>query len=82
MEQAAVLRYAVALAMLGREVALKNLRVRYGGAFAATPGEGAFELLTGPVGELDAATIAKAIDDIPSGSAAGAVGDLLYVRKS
>lgn len=76
-EQAIVLRYAIALAMLGREPALAGLRARYRPAFAGLPGAATFELLTGDPATLDAEALTAAMLAVPSVSPAGAIGDLL-----
>lgn len=76
-EQTVVLRRAVALAMLGREAALGQLRARYAPAFAALPTAAAFDLLTGPIDQLDAETIARALAAMPAASPAGDIADLL-----
>lgn len=76
-EQTAVLRRAVALAMLGREAALAQLRERYASAFATLPTAAAFDLLTGPIDQLDAAAIARAMAAMPAASPAGDIADLL-----
>ncbi|GAB5349239.1 hypothetical protein [Alteriqipengyuania sp. 357] len=78
-EQTVILRRAVALAMLGRERSLAGLRTRYAPAFAAERTAAAFDLLTGPVDELDPATVAKAMAAMPAASPAGDIADLLAV---
>ncbi len=75
--QAAVLRQAVALAMLGREDQLEALRTRYAAAFKTLPSGQAFDLLTRKVGSIDPAAIGAAMTAIPQASPAGAIGDLL-----
>lgn len=75
--QAAVLRQAVALAMLGREDELAALRARYAAAFERLPSGPAFEMLTRKVDSIDPAAIGAAMTAIPQASPAGGVGDLL-----
>jgi len=75
--QAAVLRQAVALAMLGREDQLAALRARYTAAFKGLPSASAFDVLTRKVGTIDPAAIGAAMTAIPQASPAGATGDLL-----
>ena len=77
--QAAVLRQAIALAMLGREDGLGRLRARYGPAFARLPSARAFDTLTRPVGTIDPAAVTDAMSALPSASPAGAMGELLDV---
>lgn len=80
--QAQVLRQAIALAMLGREDALGKLRTRYAAAFQGLPSAGAFDVLTRAVSQINPESIEAAMAAIPSASPAGAIGDLLEVRKS
>lgn len=75
--QAAVLRQAVALAMLGREDQLEALRTRYAAAFKTLPSSQAFDVLTRKVASIDPAAIGAAMTAIPQASPAGAIGDLL-----
>lgn len=75
--QAAVLRQAVALAMLGREDQLQALRARYTTAFKGLPSAAAFDVLTRKVGTIDPAAIGAAMTAIPQASPAGTTGDLL-----
>lgn len=75
--QAAVLRQAVALAMLGREDQLEALRARYAAAFKTLPSSQAFDVLTRKVASIDPAAIGAAMTAIPQASPAGAIGDLL-----
>ncbi|MDT8758503.1 hypothetical protein MZO42_07320 [Sphingomonas psychrotolerans] len=75
--QAAILRQAVALAMLGREDQLEALRARYAAAFKTLPSGQAFDVLTRKVGSIDPAAIGAAMSAIPQASPAGATGDLL-----
>lgn len=70
-DQAIILRNAVALNMLGREEDLAKLRARYGAAFARAPSNPAFALLTGPVDTMSSDSIARAMVAIPSVSVAG-----------
>lgn len=76
-QQAAVLRYAVALAMLGREDQLRALRTRYGAGFRSLPTAGAFDMLTAGIDRIDPARLDAAIGAIPEASPAGPIGDLL-----
>jgi|GEM_PF-596754 len=76
-EQAIILRYAVALAMTGREDGLAELRTKYGAAFNRLSSAAAFELLTGPVEKMTSASIAQAMAAIPSASVAGVYDDML-----
>ncbi|MEA1013964.1 hypothetical protein [Sphingosinicella sp. LY1275] len=78
--QAIVLRYAIALAMTGREDDLAALRARYAGAFAPLPTAGAFDALTSPVGTVDPEKVSAAMGAIPSASPAGQIADLFDVR--
>lgn len=75
--QAAVLRQAVALAMLGREDRLQALRARYGPAFSKLPSAQAFDALTDRPGSVDPAKLSAAMAAIPQASPIHAVGDLL-----
>ncbi|HVJ02232.1 MAG TPA: hypothetical protein VM662_08620 [Sphingomonas sp.] len=75
--QAAVLRQAVALAMLGREDRLQALRDRYAAAFQGLPSGQAFDALTAAPGTIDSARLGAAMAAIPQASPIGAVGDLL-----
>lgn len=76
-EQAIVLRHAVALAMMGREDRLAALRTRYAPAFAGLPTESAFDLLTGDIAAVDIEMLSEAMAAIPSASPAGPLADLL-----
>ncbi|MDH4743537.1 hypothetical protein OMP43_05855 [Sphingomonas sp. CBMAI 2297] len=76
-QQAAVLRYAVALAMLGREDRLRALHGRYAPAFKGLPTASAFDMLTASLDRIDPARLDAAIGAIPEASPAGAIGDLL-----
>jgi hypothetical protein len=81
-DQAIILRHAVALAMLGREPALAQLRARYTPAFAGLPEATAFDLLTRDPKSLDAEAFATAMLAIPAASPAGKIGDLFDVTES
>lgn len=76
-DQALVLRRAVALAMLSDERGLGALRARYGAAFALLPSGPAFALLTGPATGMTGAGISQAMAAIPAVSVAGEDDDLL-----
>ena len=75
--QAKVLRYAIALAMLGREDALARLNARYRAAFGKLPTAATFETLTAAIGAIDPATVSAAMAAIPSASPAGDIADLV-----
>ncbi|WP_221230858.1 hypothetical protein [Sphingobium subterraneum] len=81
-DQAVILRQAVALAMLGREPELAALRARYGAAFTRLPSGPAFALLTGPVDAMTSESIARAMAAIPTASVAGDFEPLLDVRSA
>ncbi|HEX7852876.1 MAG TPA: hypothetical protein VF503_04195 [Sphingobium sp.] len=76
-EQAMVLRYAIALAMLGREADLNSLRPRYAAAFQGLPSAPIFDLLTARAGTADPDSLARAMAAIPTASAAGQMAELL-----
>jgi hypothetical protein len=75
--QAKVLRYAIALAMLGREDALARLNAQYGAAFRKLPTAATFAALTAAVGAIDPATVSAAMAAIPAASPAGDIADLV-----
>jgi hypothetical protein len=75
--QAKILRYAIALAMLGREQELARLHDRYVAAFAKLPSAATFNTLTGTIGTIDPATMSTAMAAIPSASPAGDIADLV-----
>jgi hypothetical protein len=75
--QARLLRYATALAMLGREGDLAQLRARYAAAFTGLPTAAAFSALTDKVGAVDPAALSAAMAAIPSASPAGGIADLI-----
>jgi tetratricopeptide (TPR) repeat protein len=81
-EQAVVLRYAIALALLGREGELAQLRTRYQGGFASLPTAPVFDMLTRDAGSVDPEAIAQAMSAIPSASPAGTYADLLEAAPS
>lgn len=76
-QQAMVLRHAIALAMLGHEDALVGLRARYGTAFASLPTGPVFDMLTASVGSIDPTVVARAMASIPSASPAGDLAELI-----
>lgn len=76
-DQAVVLRYAISLAMLGREDALAELRVRYGASFAGLSTAPVFDMLTAAVGSVDPAAVTRAMASIPSVSPAGDIAELI-----
>lgn len=78
-EQAIVLREAIALAMLGREPALLQLRSRYASALKGLPVAATFDLLTGDPATLDANALTAAMLAVPSASPAGTISDLIDV---
>lgn len=77
MRQAALLRRAIALAMLGREADLADLRARYADSFTKLPSARAFDMLTQPGGVIDPDQFAQAMAAIPAVSPAGALADLI-----
>ena len=77
--QAVVLRYAIALGMLGREDELARLRTRYEAGFVGLPTAGAFDLLTSDTGTVDPDRLSRAMSAIPSASPAGEFADLLEI---
>lgn len=79
-QQAEILRQAVALVMLGREGDLGRLRARYGAAFAASPSAAAFALLTGPVDAMTSERIGAAMAAIPGAAVAGEYEAMLNAR--
>lgn len=70
-DQALILRRAVALAMLGDERGLTALRTRYGAPFARLSSGPAFAMLTGPVNVMTSDGITRAMAAIPAVSVAG-----------
>jgi hypothetical protein len=76
-DQAVVLRYAISLAMLGREDALAGLRGRYGPSFRGLKTAAVFDMLTGSPGTVDSGTLAKAMAAMPGGSPAGDFATML-----
>ncbi|HWW65154.1 MAG TPA: hypothetical protein VNZ43_10375 [Sphingomonadaceae bacterium] len=80
-DQAIVLRRAIALAMLGREEALSALHARYAPSFAPLPNGAAFAMLTAKPGSIDPTAIAKAMASLPAASPAGELGDLIEAGK-
>lgn len=76
-DQAIVLRHAIALAMLGREDALSVLRSRYGDGFRGLPTAPVFDMLTGRPGSANSDRLARAMTAIPSVSPAGKIAELL-----
>jgi tetratricopeptide (TPR) repeat protein len=79
--QAAVLRHAVALAMLNRSADLATLRARYASAFARLPTAAAFDALTSDLAAVDPQKLGTAMAAIPTASPAGEVADLLEVPR-
>lgn len=81
-KQAVVLRHAIALGMLGREAELAKLRSRYATGFAGLSTAPVFEMLTGGSGNVDPASLTRAMSAIPSASPAGQFADLLALEPS
>jgi predicted negative regulator of RcsB-dependent stress response len=79
-DQALVLRRAVALGMLGREPELVQLRAAYAARFRGTQAAASFDMLTQPVGKLTPDTIAKAMAAIPTASPAGDLAELFAAK--
>jgi hypothetical protein len=79
-DQAIILRLAIAFAMLGREPALAQLHARYAPAFAGLPSAAAFDLLTRDAATLDTDKLTTALLAIPSASPAGKIGDLFDIK--
>jgi hypothetical protein len=79
-DQAVILRQAVALSMTGKGADLAKLRARYGAAFAASSSAAAFNLLTGPVDAMTSEGIARAMAAIPSASVAGEYEEMLDAK--
>lgn len=75
-DQAIILRHAIALATLGREAALSALRERYLTAFVDLPGAATFDLLTRAPDAIDAQALTNAMMKLPSASPAGRIGEL------
>jgi len=75
--QAKILRYAIALAMLGREAELARLHDRYVASFAKLPSAATFKTLTGSIRTIDPAMMSTAMAAIPSASPAGEIADLV-----
>ena len=81
-DQALILRRAVALAMLGRETDLGRLRVRYALAFRGTGAAGAFDMVTRPVNSLTPDAVARAMAALPAVSPAGDLADLFELGRT
>jgi len=78
-KQAVVLRHAIALGMLSREVELAQLRERYQAGFANLPVAPVFDLLTSDPQAVDPAMLSRAMSAIPNASPAGELADLLDI---
>jgi hypothetical protein len=78
-DQAMLLRHAIALAMLGREDALADLRHRYAPAFGGLPTAPVFDMLTASAGTVQPQAIARAMASLPTASPAGEIAELLDV---
>ena len=76
-KQTEILRYAISLAMLGREADLANLRARYAAGFADRATAPVFDLLTGAVGSADPSAVAEAMAAMPAVSPAGDLAELI-----
>ena len=76
-DQAILLRQAIAFAMLGKEASLAAMRTRYLPAFAGLRSGATFDLLTRDVASVDAETIRAAMLVIPGASPVGNIGNLL-----
>lgn len=76
-DQAAILRHAIALAMLGHEDQLYALRTRYLTQFSGLKTASVFDMLTGTPGSVDAEKLAQAMAAIPAASSAGEIAILL-----
>jgi hypothetical protein len=76
-DQAVLLRHAIALAMLGREDALLDLHRRYAPAFGGLPTAPVFEMLTGSTGAVPPQAFAHAMASLPTASPAGDMAELL-----
>lgn len=76
-DQAMVLRHAIALAMLGREDALAALRGRYAERFHGLKTAPVFDMLTASPGTADPDRLARAMAAMPASSPAGDFAALL-----
>jgi hypothetical protein len=74
-----VMRQAIALAMLGRETQLADMRARYLKAFAGSPRHVTFDMLTRDLASVDAETLQAAMLAIPDTSPAGDIANLFAV---
>lgn len=75
--QVLLLRQAIALSMVGDDVALGNLREIYGSSFSGQPADAAFKLLTSPSGAAEPETLVRAMGAMPAASPAGPLADLM-----
>lgn len=75
--QVRLLRRAIALAMIGDEGGLAQLRTRYASRFAGLPAGTAFAALSGSDGPASGAALATALAALPAVSPAGADADLI-----
>jgi len=78
-KQAVVLRYAIALGMLGREAELARLRTRYEAGFAGLATAPVFDILTRDAASVDPESVTRAMSAIPTASPAGRIADLLDI---
>lgn len=79
-EKVAVLRHAIALAMLGETEALGGLRRRFGSAFVSDPLQPAFDLLTSTRAPRNPDAFAAAMAALPTTVEAGSYAKLLAAR--
>ena len=77
--EAIVLRQAIALAMLGEEAKLATMRARYLTAFAGSPRQVTFDILTRDIASVDAEALQAAMLAIPDASPAGDIANLFAV---
>ncbi|MBB5685254.1 tetratricopeptide repeat protein [Sphingobium boeckii] len=80
-DQAIILRHAIALAMLGHEDALAALHSRYAAVFARLPTAPVFEMLTASADTVNPGAIARAMASLPTASPAGEMAALFDVAR-
>lgn len=76
-DQAIVLRHAIAYAMLGREDGLATLRQSYAGAFSTLKTGPVFDMLTNSIGGVDPNKLARAMAAMPSASPVPELAELI-----
>ncbi|MBU3078653.1 hypothetical protein [Sphingomonas quercus] len=76
-DQAIVLRHAIAYAMIGRDDGLVHLRERYSIAFAKLPTGPVFDMLTTSIGTVDPDKLARAMAAMPTASPVGELAALI-----